>query len=264
KSFNGFTGKLSRCSSASRAPGLKEKPRSDDDSAASTSRAKSTIKAFRDLLKCRTDAGVLWAYRQHSIRLVKILRSNPGERIGPPEGIRQRGVQFGMHWRKNGEARRKTPRVEPTMKGQEGSGTLPRCILPGTTMTTTTTMDNAPARVCKVDSQPICLLDSGAPLSSTRTNGAGRYTYDRRFYLLFRRQFEYALPSTGVLLRRFTLRPPGTFFSTKIEKLRGPAFAMTLSRDEQLNGFPEGSHGKEEKVANVRKFHHRKYARNYP
>lgn len=69
------------------------------------------------------------------------------------------------------------------------------------------------------------------------------YLYDRRFYLLSHRQFEYVLPSTGVLLRRFTLRPPGTFFSAKIEKLRGPAFAMTLSRDEQLNGFPDGSHG---------------------
>lgn len=57
----------------------------------------------------------------------------PRERIGPPEGTRQRGVQFEMHWRKNGEARRKTPRVEPTMKGQEGSGTLPKCILPATT-----------------------------------------------------------------------------------------------------------------------------------
>lgn len=82
-----------------------------------------------------------------------------------------------------------------------------------------------------------------------RTNGAGRYTYDRRFYLLFRRQFEYVLPSTGVLLRRFTLRPPGTFFflSAKIEKLRGSTFAMTLSRDEQLNGFHDGSHGKGER-----------------
>jgi len=70
-----------------------------------------------------------------------------------------------------------------------------------------------------------------------RTNGAGRYTYDRRFYLSFRRHFEYVLPSTGVLLRRFTLRPPGAFFSMKIEKLRGSAFTMTLSSDEQLNGL---------------------------
>lgn len=53
-----------------------------------------------------------------------------------------------MHWRKNGETRRKTPRVEPTMKGQEGSETLPKCISLATTMTTmttATTMDNAPA-----------------------------------------------------------------------------------------------------------------------
>jgi len=85
----------------------------------------------------------------------------------------------------------------------------------------------------------------GCALVKYRTNGTGRYTtYDRRFYLPFRRHFEYVLPSTGVLLRRFTLRPPGAFLSTKIEKLRGPAFTMTLSSDEQLNGFSEGSYGK--------------------
>lgn len=41
----------------------------------------------------------------------------------------------------------------------------------------------------------------GRALVKYRTNGAGRYTYDRRFYLPFRRHFEYVLPSTRVLLR---------------------------------------------------------------
>lgn len=44
------------------------------------------------------------------------------------------------HWRKIGETCCKTPRVELTMRGQEGSGTLPVRVLPATTMTTTTTM----------------------------------------------------------------------------------------------------------------------------
>ncbi|EGI68235.1 hypothetical protein G5I_03331 [Acromyrmex echinatior] len=118
---------------------LREKPRSDDDSVPRTSRAKSTIKAFCDLLKCRADAAE--------------------ERIGPPEGIRQQGVQFGMHWRKNGEARRKTPRVEPTMKGQEGSGMLPY-TLPATTMTATTT------RMTTTDNAST-VLASDMPISET-------------------------------------------------------------------------------------------------
>ena len=107
-------------------------------------------------------------------------------------------------------------------------------------------------RVCKVDREPICLLDSGVPLSSTeRTVQAGIPTIEDSTCPFVDISSTF-FPSTGVLLRRFTLRPPGAFLSTKIEKLRGPAFTMTLSSDEQLNGFSEGSYGKGKRVANVR------------
>jgi len=94
-------------------------------------------------------------------------------------------------------------------------------------------------RVCKVDAEPICLPDSGAPLSSAdRTAQAGIPIGDST--CPFPRDVSSTFLPAGVLLRRFTRDRLALFALRKDRKvLLDAAAAMTLSRDT-LNDFPEG------------------------